>query len=87
MSLGGRNFFPGTAILIGDEIMAKVGGFVLGNVITSVIAGLGTFLTVLNAEASVLTQRRLAADLKARVLDTQVSLIRSLGGGWENGGP
>ncbi|MDB6001472.1 MAG: hypothetical protein JWP52_3171, partial [Rhizobacter sp.] len=45
-------------------------------------AGLGTFLTVLNAEASVLTQRRLAADLKARVLDTQVSLIRSLGGGY-----
>lgn len=31
-------------ILIGDEIFAKVGGFVLGNFLTSVIAGLGTFL-------------------------------------------
>jgi predicted PurR-regulated permease PerM len=34
-------------ILIGDEILAKVGGYVLGNVITSVIAGLGTFLWML----------------------------------------
>jgi predicted PurR-regulated permease PerM len=31
-------------ILIGDEIFAKVGGFVLGNFLTSVIAGLGTYL-------------------------------------------
>jgi predicted PurR-regulated permease PerM len=31
-------------ILIGDEIFTKVGGFVLGNVVTSVIAGLGTYL-------------------------------------------
>ena len=30
-------------ILIGDEILAKVGGYVLGNVLTSLIAGLGTF--------------------------------------------
>ena len=29
-------------ILIGDEIFAKVGGYVLGNFLTSVIAGLGT---------------------------------------------
>jgi predicted PurR-regulated permease PerM len=35
------------AILIGDEIFAKVGGYVLGNFITSVIAGLGTFLWLL----------------------------------------
>jgi predicted PurR-regulated permease PerM len=35
------------AILIGDEILAKVGGFVLGNFITSVIAGLGTYLWLL----------------------------------------
>ena len=35
------------AILIGDEIFAKVGGFVLGNFITSVIAGLGTFVWLL----------------------------------------
>ena len=32
-------------------------------------AGLGTYLTVLNAEANVLTQRRLAADLRARALE------------------
>ena len=31
-------------ILLGDEIFTKVGGYVLGNVVTSVIAGLGTFL-------------------------------------------
>jgi predicted PurR-regulated permease PerM len=31
-------------ILIGDEIFTKVGGYVLGNFLTSAIAGLGTFL-------------------------------------------
>jgi predicted PurR-regulated permease PerM len=31
-------------ILITDEILVKVGGYVLGNVITSAIAGLGTFV-------------------------------------------
>jgi predicted PurR-regulated permease PerM len=31
-------------ILLGDEIFTKVGGYVLGNVVTSLIAGLGTFL-------------------------------------------
>jgi predicted PurR-regulated permease PerM len=31
-------------ILIGDEIFAKVGGFVLGNFVTSVIAGVGTYI-------------------------------------------
>jgi predicted PurR-regulated permease PerM len=31
-------------ILIGDEVFAKVGGFVLGNFVTSVIAGLGTYI-------------------------------------------
>jgi predicted PurR-regulated permease PerM len=35
------------AILIGDEIFTKVGGYVLGNVITSFIAGAGTFLWML----------------------------------------
>jgi NodT family efflux transporter outer membrane factor (OMF) lipoprotein len=45
-------------------------------------AGLGTYLTVLNAEATVLAQRRLAADLKARALDVQIALIRALGGGY-----
>jgi predicted PurR-regulated permease PerM len=34
-------------ILLGDEIFIKVGGFVLGNVVTSVIAGLGTYLWML----------------------------------------
>ena len=34
-------------ILIGDEILAKVGGYVLGNFITSVIAGLGTSIWLL----------------------------------------
>lgn len=47
-------------------------------------AGLGTYLTVLNAESGVLTQRRLAADLKARALDSQVALIRALGGGYRD---
>ncbi|GAB3800762.1 AI-2E family transporter [Micromonospora zhanjiangensis] len=32
------------AILLGDEMFAKIGGFVLGNLLTSLIAGLGTFL-------------------------------------------
>ena len=35
------------AILIGDEIFTKVGGFVLGNVFTSVIAGIGTYVWML----------------------------------------
>jgi predicted PurR-regulated permease PerM len=35
------------AVLIGDEIFTKVGGYVLGNVITSFIAGFGTFLWML----------------------------------------
>lgn len=45
-------------------------------------AGLGTYLTVLSAETNVLAQRRQAADLKARALDSQVALIRALGGGY-----
>ena len=45
-------------------------------------AGLSTYLVVLNAETSVLNQRRLGADLLARALDTQVALMRSLGGGY-----
>jgi predicted PurR-regulated permease PerM len=31
-------------ILIGDEVQSKVGGYVLGNIITSLIAGAGTFV-------------------------------------------
>jgi predicted PurR-regulated permease PerM len=32
------------AIMIGDEMLASVGGYVLGNLITSLIAGAGTFV-------------------------------------------
>ena len=35
------------AILIGDEMFAKVGGFVLGNLATSLLAGVSTFLWLL----------------------------------------
>ncbi len=34
-------------ILIGDEIFTKVGGYVLGNFLTSVIAGIGTYIWLL----------------------------------------
>ena len=34
-------------IPIGDEIFAKAGGFLLGNFLTSVVAGLGTYLWML----------------------------------------
>ena len=45
-------------------------------------AGLTTYLTVLNAETNVLNQRRLKTDLDARALDSQLLLIRALGGGY-----
>ncbi|MGZ5183728.1 MAG: efflux transporter outer membrane subunit [Caldimonas sp.] len=45
-------------------------------------AGLATYLTVLNAETNVLAQRRLGVDLRARTLDTQMLLVRALGGGY-----
>jgi NodT family efflux transporter outer membrane factor (OMF) lipoprotein len=45
-------------------------------------AGLGTYLNVLTAETNVLAQRRQAVDLAGRALDTQVALIRALGGGY-----
>jgi NodT family efflux transporter outer membrane factor (OMF) lipoprotein len=44
-------------------------------------AGLGNFLVVLNAENTVIAQRRAATDLKARHLAAEVALARSLGGG------
>ena len=47
-------------------------------------AGLGNRLAVLSAETAVLTQRRAAADLLARQLDTRVNLLRALGGGWRD---
>jgi NodT family efflux transporter outer membrane factor (OMF) lipoprotein len=46
-------------------------------------AGLGNYLFVLSAETSVLGQRRAAADLGAHALETQVALMRALGGGYD----
>lgn len=43
-------------------------------------AGLGSYLVVLNAESAVLVQRRSAVDLQARGMDTQLGLIKALGG-------
>ena len=48
-------------------------------------AGLGNYLNVLTVETSVLAQRRLGVDLAGRALDTQVALIRALGGGYASG--
>ena len=47
-------------------------------------AGLGSLLVVLATETGVLAQRNLAAELKSRQLDTQVALMRALGGGWQD---
>ncbi len=45
-------------------------------------AGLGGYLTVLNAETNVIAQRRLTTDLRARAMDSQMLLVRALGGGY-----
>lgn len=45
-------------------------------------AGLSSYLAVLNAESQLLAQQRLAADLSARVFDTEAALVRALGGGY-----
>ena len=45
-------------------------------------AGLGGYLTVLNAESNVIAQRRLTTDLRARAIDSQMLLVRALGGGY-----
>lgn len=50
-------------------------------------AGLSNYLTVLTTETVVLNQRRQAVDLGARALDTQVALIRALGGGYRGALP
>jgi NodT family efflux transporter outer membrane factor (OMF) lipoprotein len=47
-------------------------------------AGLSPYLVVLNTETQLLGQRHLAVDLQARRLDTQLQLMRSLGGGWQD---
>ncbi len=46
-------------------------------------AGLATMLNVLGAETAVLNEGRQGVDLAARALDTQVSLMRALGGGYQ----
>jgi len=45
-------------------------------------AGLGNYLSVLTAQASVLTQRRVELDLEARAAALDVSLALALGGGF-----
>jgi NodT family efflux transporter outer membrane factor (OMF) lipoprotein len=45
-------------------------------------AGLGNAMQVLAAQTPVLAQRRQMTELRARVLDARVSLIKALGGGW-----
>jgi outer membrane protein TolC len=46
-------------------------------------AGVVNVLAVLNAEQALLSQRRQTIDLNARALDTQVALMRALGGGYQ----
>jgi NodT family efflux transporter outer membrane factor (OMF) lipoprotein len=50
-------------------------------------AGLGNYLIVLNAETPLLNQRRQVVDLKARLLDAQIGLMRALGGGYSADSP
>jgi NodT family efflux transporter outer membrane factor (OMF) lipoprotein len=47
-------------------------------------AGIGSYLIVLNTESQWLAQRRAAVDLQARQLDTNVALLKALGGGWND---
>ncbi|HEY3700332.1 MAG TPA: efflux transporter outer membrane subunit [Spongiibacteraceae bacterium] len=46
-------------------------------------AGLGNYLTVLDAETTLLAQDQLGVELSARALDLQVNLIKALGGGYD----
>lgn len=50
-------------------------------------AGLGNYLTVLTAQSTVLTQRRLQTDLQARALMLDAELMRNLGGGFAEDEP
>lgn len=49
--------------------------------------GTGNYLSVLVAQAQVLAQQRLGADLHARAFDNQIDLIRALGGGFDDAAP
>jgi NodT family efflux transporter outer membrane factor (OMF) lipoprotein len=48
-------------------------------------AGLGNRLALLNAELALLSQQRQQLDLQGQAVDAQVTLMRSLGGGWHDG--
>ncbi|MDN3920602.1 efflux transporter outer membrane subunit [Roseateles violae] len=50
-------------------------------------AGLGSRLALLNAHYGLLVQQRQALDLRAQTLDSQVGLMRALGGGWSESLP
>ncbi|NLZ42657.1 MAG: TolC family protein, partial [Comamonadaceae bacterium] len=45
-------------------------------------AGLGNRLVLLEAESAVLAQQRSASELRWRRLDTQIALVKALGGGY-----
>ncbi|MBY0234078.1 MAG: TolC family protein, partial [Burkholderiaceae bacterium] len=47
-------------------------------------AGLGNKLALLSARGNALQQQRQMLDLYAQQLDTQVSLVRALGGDWQD---
>ena len=47
--------------------------------------GVGNYLQVLSAEAPLLVQESLEADLRARALDLSINLVRALGGGVDEG--
>ena len=46
--------------------------------------GIGNYLQVLSAESPLLDQQSLDADLRARTLEIEISLIRALGGGFSD---
>lgn len=50
-------------------------------------AGLANRLTVLQAESAVLAQQRSAVELRWRQLDTQIALVKALGGGYAPAAP
>jgi hydrophobe/amphiphile efflux-1 (HAE1) family protein/NodT family efflux transporter outer membrane factor (OMF) lipoprotein len=50
-------------------------------------AGTVTYLNVVTAQATALTNERTAVSLRSRRLVATVSLVRALGGGWSNTGP
>ena len=47
-------------------------------------AGIGSYLQVLAAEAPLLEQQILQANLRAQELELSINLIRALGGGFED---